>query len=139
MDEDINDDSLLENYCRSNLLNQHDLTLKPRVKPPTRKTRAQVCVYVYVLIIIAATSFVSRFVVFVFGVVQLRSEFVKLTESPKFNNGGSLRSYQIDSLNWMLFNWLHCRNSILADEMGEFSDFVLVNIYIQSINNFSYC
>ena len=30
----------------------------------------------------------------------------------------SLRSYQIEGLNWMIWNWQNNRNSILADEMG---------------------
>ena len=33
------------------------------------------------------------------------------------NNDFSLRSYQIEGLNWMVWNWQNKRNSILADEM----------------------
>jgi hypothetical protein len=46
------------------------------------------------------------------------SGYEHMTESPPFKNGGKMRSYQVDSLNWMLFNWLQRRNSLLADEMG---------------------
>jgi hypothetical protein len=49
---------------------------------------------------------------------EMAKDFVQLTESPVFKNGGSLRSYQVDSLNWLIFNWLQGRNSLLADEMG---------------------
>ncbi|KAK2963911.1 putative Chromodomain-helicase-DNA-binding protein [Blattamonas nauphoetae] len=38
--------------------------------------------------------------------------------SPLYKNGHELRDYQVDGLNWMLFNWYQGRNSILADEMG---------------------
>jgi SNF2 family DNA or RNA helicase len=48
----------------------------------------------------------------------MMKEFKQYTESPKFPNGGSLRSYQVDSLNWLSFNWMQGRNSMLADEMG---------------------
>jgi hypothetical protein len=40
---------------------------------------------------------------------QMSKDFVQLTESPVFKNGGSLRSYQVDSLNWLIFNWLQVR------------------------------
>lgn len=41
----------------------------------------------------------------------------KLKESPKFLSF-KLYDYQLYGVNWLLFNWLHDRNSILADEMG---------------------
>eukprot|EP00939_MAST-03C_sp_MAST-3C-sp1_P000779 g779.t1 len=39
-------------------------------------------------------------------------------ESPSFCGGRKLRSYQVESLNWLVHNWLTGRNCILADEMG---------------------
>ena len=33
-------------------------------------------------------------------------------------NGNHLRSYQVEGINWLLWNWINRRNSILADEMG---------------------
>jgi SNF2 family DNA or RNA helicase len=39
-------------------------------------------------------------------------------EDNHFMNGNQLRSYQLEGLNWMLWNWKNQRNSILADEMG---------------------
>ncbi|OHT14491.1 Type III restriction enzyme, res subunit family protein [Tritrichomonas foetus] len=37
---------------------------------------------------------------------------------PIYKNGNTLRSYQIEALNWMLFSYFNNKNSILADEMG---------------------
>ncbi|KAK2964236.1 putative Chromodomain-helicase-DNA-binding protein [Blattamonas nauphoetae] len=42
----------------------------------------------------------------------------RIKESPEYLNGHRLRDYQVDGLNWMLFNWYQGRNGILADEMG---------------------
>ena len=41
----------------------------------------------------------------------------KFKESPKFLQY-ELYDYQLEGVNWLLYNWLHQRNSILADEMG---------------------
>ena len=46
------------------------------------------------------------------------SSYVEYKESPTFLNGGELRGYQIEALNWLLFNFLNYRCSLLADEMG---------------------
>jgi chromodomain-helicase-DNA-binding protein 1 len=32
--------------------------------------------------------------------------------------GGTLRDYQLDGLNWMVYSWSRDCNGILADEMG---------------------
>ena len=32
--------------------------------------------------------------------------------------GGTLRDYQLDGLNWMVYSWSRGCNGILADEMG---------------------
>ncbi|KAI9989363.1 hypothetical protein PInf_019641 [Phytophthora infestans] len=47
-------------------------------------------------------------------------EYRKLEESPKFGEDQSLslRAYQLEGLNWLLWNWYNERPSILADEMG---------------------
>ena len=42
----------------------------------------------------------------------------KLVESTVYKNNNVLRSYQIEGINWMLWNWVNRRNSMLADEMG---------------------
>ncbi|KAJ3290493.1 choline dehydrogenase 7 [Borealophlyctis nickersoniae] len=44
--------------------------------------------------------------------------WVKLEESPVYKNENTLRPYQLEGLNWLLFCWFHRQNSILADEMG---------------------
>jgi SNF2 family DNA or RNA helicase len=46
------------------------------------------------------------------------STFTPYTSSPKFKGGREIRDYQLEGVNWLIFNWLHRRNSILADEMG---------------------
>lgn len=33
-------------------------------------------------------------------------------------DGRKLRDYQLEGLNWLVFNWYQRRNCILADEMG---------------------
>lgn len=47
-------------------------------------------------------------------------EYRKLEESPLFGQDQtlSLRAYQLEGLNWLLWNWYNERPSILADEMG---------------------
>ncbi|KAE9112912.1 Chromodomain-helicase-DNA-binding protein 6 [Phytophthora fragariae] len=47
-------------------------------------------------------------------------EYRKLDESPRFGEDQSLslRAYQLEGLNWLLWNWYNERPSILADEMG---------------------
>ena len=37
---------------------------------------------------------------------------------PIFKHKKMLRSYQLESLNWLIESWYNCRNVILADEMG---------------------
>lgn len=43
---------------------------------------------------------------------------IDLTKMPNFNNGRSLRPYQVESLKWMAQNWYSSKNCILGDEMG---------------------
>jgi SNF2 family DNA or RNA helicase len=38
--------------------------------------------------------------------------------SKEYKNGGKLRDYQVEGLNWLLKCWYSKRSSILADEMG---------------------
>uniref|UniRef100_A0A3B4BBX4 Uncharacterized protein n=1 Tax=Periophthalmus magnuspinnatus TaxID=409849 RepID=A0A3B4BBX4_9GOBI len=42
----------------------------------------------------------------------------KREQSRAYKNGNSLRDYQLEGVNWLLFNWYNRRNCILADEMG---------------------
>ena len=43
---------------------------------------------------------------------------VMLKEQPKSLKGGDLMNYQLDGLNWLLYQWHRDQNAILADEMG---------------------
>uniref|UniRef100_H3DJD5 Chromodomain helicase DNA binding protein 6 n=1 Tax=Tetraodon nigroviridis TaxID=99883 RepID=H3DJD5_TETNG len=42
----------------------------------------------------------------------------KLDFSRDYRNGNELREYQLEGMNWLLFNWYNRKNCILADEMG---------------------
>ena len=46
------------------------------------------------------------------------SGHVALTEQPSYLHCGKLRDYQLEGLNWMVYNWSRGVNGILADEMG---------------------
>jgi len=45
-------------------------------------------------------------------------KFKKYEKSPEFKNGNELRSYQLEGVNWIVFNYYQRQNCILADEMG---------------------
>ncbi|XP_059586405.1 chromodomain-helicase-DNA-binding protein 8 isoform X3 [Alligator mississippiensis] len=42
----------------------------------------------------------------------------KLELSHEYKNHNQLREYQLEGVNWLLFNWYNRQNCILADEMG---------------------
>ena len=44
--------------------------------------------------------------------------WVRLDKSPDYKNGNELRPYQLEGVNWLIFNWCQGRSCILADEMG---------------------
>uniref|UniRef100_H2SVH7 Chromodomain helicase DNA binding protein 8 n=1 Tax=Takifugu rubripes TaxID=31033 RepID=H2SVH7_TAKRU len=46
------------------------------------------------------------------------SSWKKLEESREYKNANTLREYQLEGVNWLLFNWYNRQNCILADEMG---------------------
>uniref|UniRef100_A0A8C9TMH5 Chromodomain helicase DNA binding protein 9 n=1 Tax=Scleropages formosus TaxID=113540 RepID=A0A8C9TMH5_SCLFO len=46
------------------------------------------------------------------------SHWKKREQSREYRNGNRLRDYQLEGVNWLLFNWYNRRNCILADEMG---------------------
>ncbi|XP_078143635.1 chromodomain-helicase-DNA-binding protein 8 isoform X2 [Centroberyx gerrardi] len=46
------------------------------------------------------------------------SAWKKLEESREYKSGNILREYQLEGVNWLLFNWYNRQNCILADEMG---------------------
>uniref|UniRef100_A0A4W4F105 DNA helicase n=1 Tax=Electrophorus electricus TaxID=8005 RepID=A0A4W4F105_ELEEL len=45
-------------------------------------------------------------------------DWQKSESSREYKNGNTLREYQLEGVNWLLFNWYNTRNCILADEMG---------------------
>ncbi|KAI8614598.1 P-loop containing nucleoside triphosphate hydrolase protein, partial [Chytriomyces sp. MP71] len=44
--------------------------------------------------------------------------FYEFETQPDFIVGGSLKDYQIDGLNWLVYQWFNTQGCILADEMG---------------------
>ncbi|XP_026860783.2 chromodomain-helicase-DNA-binding protein 6 isoform X1 [Electrophorus electricus] len=48
----------------------------------------------------------------------LPEQWQKLEKSRDYKNGNQLREYQLEGMNWLLFNWYNRKNCILADEMG---------------------
>ncbi|KAI3652349.1 hypothetical protein MP228_002674 [Amoeboaphelidium protococcarum] len=53
-----------------------------------------------------------------FGVRAPVKDWKPLTESPQFLNGNTLRSYQVEGVNWLLYCWHHGQSCIVADQMG---------------------
>ena len=65
-----------------------------------------------------------------FGISKKRRPIAKLetengdvvhditSSASEIDLGFRLRSYQLEGLNWLLFNWWNRRSCILADEMG---------------------
>lgn len=47
-----------------------------------------------------------------------RRRFEELSAQPDTIKGGDLKDYQLDGLNWLLYNHFENRSCILADEMG---------------------
>ncbi len=47
-----------------------------------------------------------------------KAEWKKWDTTPTYKNGNSLRPYQLEGVNWLLFSWYNGRNCLLADEMG---------------------
>ncbi|KAJ7395622.1 Chromodomain-helicase-DNA-binding protein 7 [Pitangus sulphuratus] len=45
-------------------------------------------------------------------------DWKKSESSREYKNNNKLREYQLEGVNWLLFNWYNRRNCILADEMG---------------------
>ncbi|XP_006729516.1 chromodomain-helicase-DNA-binding protein 7 isoform X1 [Leptonychotes weddellii] len=45
-------------------------------------------------------------------------DWKKSESSREYKNNNKLREYQLEGVNWLLFNWYNMRNCILADEMG---------------------
>ncbi|KAJ3222338.1 hypothetical protein HK099_002440 [Clydaea vesicula] len=52
------------------------------------------------------------------SVTKHRPVFKPFSVQPKYMKGGTLRSYQLEGVNWMAYLWHQNDNGILADEMG---------------------
>uniref|UniRef100_A0A8C1SUR4 Chromodomain helicase DNA binding protein 8 n=1 Tax=Cyprinus carpio TaxID=7962 RepID=A0A8C1SUR4_CYPCA len=53
-----------------------------------------------------------------FRKIESRPARLKRTSIFTLSNGNQLREYQLEGVNWLLFNWYNRQNCILADEMG---------------------
>lgn len=47
-----------------------------------------------------------------------RGEYQNMTESPQYKGGNTLRPYQLEGVNWLLYCWTNRQSCIIADEMG---------------------
>uniref|UniRef100_A0A803YPC6 DNA helicase n=1 Tax=Meleagris gallopavo TaxID=9103 RepID=A0A803YPC6_MELGA len=50
--------------------------------------------------------------------LSMNLSWQKLEKSREYKNSNQLREYQLEGMNWLLFNWYNRKNCILADEMG---------------------
>lgn len=41
-----------------------------------------------------------------------------LTESPQYKGANTLRAYQLEGVNWLVYCWMNRQSCIIADEMG---------------------
>ena len=46
------------------------------------------------------------------------SQWSRLEASPVYKSDNTLRPYQLEGLNWLVYCWMHKQSSIIADEMG---------------------
>lgn len=60
------------------------------------------------------------------------TEYKPIASDAVYLDGNELRSYQVEGINWLLWNWINGRNSILADEMG-LGKTVQTTIFIQTL------
>lgn len=64
-------------------------------------------------------SFVFRYFAFLASLLQPRppaSAWKKLEESREYMDGNALREYQLEGVNWLLFNWY---NRYLSHKLGS--------------------
>lgn len=47
-----------------------------------------------------------------------RSTYAAMTESPTYKGDNTLRPYQLEGLNWLVYCWINRQSCIIADEMG---------------------
>jgi SNF2 family DNA or RNA helicase len=60
-----------------------------------------------------------------------RPEYQKFTGENCTWLHGTLRDYQLDGINWLIYSWVQNTNAILADEMGlgMMMNFINLNIF----------
>lgn len=47
-----------------------------------------------------------------------KNDFENMTESPIYKGGNTLRPYQLEGVNWLIYCWVNRQSCIIADEMG---------------------
>ena len=52
--------------------------------------------------------------------------FCEMEKQPTYIENGELKDYQLNGINWLLFNWMKGTSCVLADEMGLGRPFVLM-------------
>lgn len=52
------------------------------------------------------------------GQRPLKSSWQAMPESPVYKNGNTLRPYQLEGINWLVYCWINKQSCIIADEMG---------------------
>lgn len=64
---------------------------------------------------------------------------IKFDESKLYKNGNTLRSYQIEGVNWLLNRWYYKQSCIMADEMGLGKTVQSVTFVNSLFVEFDYC
>lgn len=64
---------------------------------------------------------------------------LKFDESKTYKNGNTLRSYQVEGVNWLLNRWYYKQSCIMADEMGLGKTVQSVTFVNSLFNEFEYC
>eukprot|EP00762_Andalucia_godoyi_P004479 ANDGO_08218.mRNA.1 CHD3-type chromatin-remodeling factor PICKLE len=65
-----------------------------------------------------------------------RKKFSLLSKSPELGSGLQLYDYQLEGLNFMLYNWSQGRNSVLADEMGLGKTLQIIAVFHELARSF---
>ena len=52
------------------------------------------------------------------GQRPLKSSWQAMPESPIYKNDNTLRAYQLEGINWLVYCWINKQSCIIADEMG---------------------
>lgn len=63
------------------------------------------------------------------------AKFVKLDEQPSALTGGKLMNYQMEGLNWLLYNYHKRKSVILADEMGLGKTLQIISLIVTLVKD----